>query len=120
MLLVFMSTLGIDIATTAHNVNQFAQNVDYEVESRAQCEAGLPQLQNTGQSISYLPLIADKASEEEKGNVIVSNCSTSLQLISTRIISLNQPHITSAADHSVLLADSQLFILPIADPPQLV
>jgi len=118
LLLVFTSTLGIGTATAAHNLYQLANYGDYEVDWSSYCEAGLAIAQDSDQNHSH-PALTHNGPEDEKGIVIVNNCSTSLQLISTQTISLNQPHLSSLANNTVILLASQLFVLKIADPPRL-
>jgi len=127
LLLVFTSTLGIESAAAAQNLHQLANYGDFEVDRSSYCEAGLVMAQDSHQNLisqsshqnQSHPVFAHTGSENEKGKVIVINCSTSLQLISTQTISLNQPHLSSLANNTVILLASQLFVLKIADPPRL-
>lgn len=112
--------MGIGSATAAHNLYQLINYGDYEVDGSSYCEAGLAIAQESNENHSHLALThVGSESEDEKGMVIVNNCSTSLQLISTQTISLNQSHLTSLTNNTVILLASQLFVLKIADPPQI-
>ncbi|MCH8495568.1 MAG: hypothetical protein LAT57_08050 [Balneolales bacterium] len=94
--------------------------MDYEVNASSYCEGGLAIAQDLDLNYSQLTLTHPGAdSEDKKGMVIVNNCSTSLQLITTDTISLILSHPTSLANNTVILPDSQLFVLKVADPPRL-
>lgn len=126
MLLVFTSSLWGEGVLAAHNIYQLSAKSGDQVVSSSACLDGFAISGGMNVSIAtdatprlFQRMDLEDDQEQEERKMIVSNCSTSLQILPAATPALTVRQTSSLISSSILLLSPQLFTNQLADPPRI-